>query len=159
MSGSGEAAGIDRSEAEAAARLASVGLRRTPGRVRLLGLLMRRRRPMSPQQVHEALGPEAANRVSVYRALDAFVAKGLVHRACVDQRTGMFESADRCAQDHCHPHFTCRSCGAIRCLADVEVPLIHGLGGGYRVERQQVHLVGLCPECAAEARNDEETAR
>ena len=133
----------------AAARLAAVGLRRTPRRVRLLALLMREQRPMSHQDIHDAVGPDRINRVSVYRALEAFVESGLVHRAFVDDRTWLYESADRCADDHCHPHFTCRSCGRITCLVHVVVPVMKHIGAGYVAERQQVHITGLCPGCHA----------
>ena len=134
-------------ERRAAEMLAQVHLRRTPRRVRLLALLLRADRPMSHLEIHRALGPGQADRVSVYRALEAFVERGLVHRAYVDGRTWMYESADRCADDHCHPHFTCRLCGEVTCLVDVGVPVIRRIGGGYLPERQQVHIIGLCPRC------------
>ena len=135
------------SEARAAEMLAAVRLRRTPRRIRLLSLLLRARRPMSHLEIHRAPGTETADRVSVYRALEAFVEKGLVHRALVDGRTWMYESADRCGSDYCHPHFTCRLCGEVTCLVGVNVPVIRRIAGGYLPERQQVHISGICPRC------------
>ena len=137
----------DPGERRAAAMLAEVGLRRTPRRVRLLALLLRASRPMSHPEIHEALGRNRADRVSVYRALDAFVERGLVHRAYVDDRTWLYETADRCTEDQCHPHFSCRQCGRVRCLVGVTVPVVKAIGRGYLAERQQVHISGLCPEC------------
>ena len=99
-------------------------------------------------------GTERADRVSIYRALEAFVEKGLVHRAFVDDRTWLYETADRCGEDHCHPHFTCRVCGRVQCLVTVEVPIIKDMGPGFVAERQQIHISGLCPACSAAAAGD-----
>ena len=134
-------------ERQAAAMLAGAGLRRTPRRVRLLALLLRSARPMSHLEIHRTLGRDQADRVSIYRALEAFVEKGLVHRAYVDDRTWLYETANRCGEDQCHPHFTCRGCGRVRCLVSVTVPVVKAIGAGYLAERQRVHISGLCPAC------------
>lgn len=140
----------DPAEGEAAQRLQEAGLRRTRRRVLLLALLRRARQPLSHHEIHRAFGTQRADRVSIYRALEAFVEKGLVHRALVGGRTYLYESADRCADDHCHPHFTCRLCGQVECLIAVDVPVIRDIGAGYEVERQQVHVSGLCPACGGQ---------
>ncbi len=138
----------DEAAAQAAGnRLAAVGLRRTPRRARVLALLVEAARPMSHLELHAAIGRHRADRVSIYRALEAFVAKGLVHRTCVDGRTWLYESADRCGADQCHPHFTCRVCGVVRCLEHVALPTVKRIGVGYVAERQSVSITGLCPEC------------
>ena len=145
--GAGDRESGNRGEGRAAAMLAEVGLRRTPRRIRLLALLLQAPRPMSHPEIHKALGRDRADRVSVYRALEAFVNTDLVHRAYVDGRTWLYETADRCAEDQCHPHFSCRQCGSVRCLVGVTVPVVKHIGRGYLAERQQVHISGLCPEC------------
>ncbi len=127
----------------------SCGLRSTPGRMKLLSVLKAARRPLSHGEILVRMRGERMDRVSVYRALDAFVGVGLVHRAYVDGRTWAFETADRCGRDRCHPHFSCRLCGSVTCLIEVHVPLVTGLRKGWIAERQKVHLEGLCASCAA----------
>ena len=124
------------------------GLRRTRGRVRLLRFLLQARTPLSHSEIVAGLGDPPMDRVSVYRNLDALADRGIVHRAYVDGRTYLFETADRCGAMMCHPHFTCRKCGAVSCLTEVKAMLPEGLPDRYVVERTQVHLRGVCPECA-----------
>jgi Fur family ferric uptake transcriptional regulator len=125
------------------------GLRCTPGRVRVLRALVEAGGPLSQSEIMERLRGARLDRVSVYRALDSFVAAGIVHRVFTEGRIWMFETADRCGADHCHPHFTCRVCHRTTCLTDVAVPLVKGLKRGFVSERQRVHIQGVCPGCAA----------
>jgi len=132
--------------------LRSRGLRPTRGRLRLLSLLRAARRPLSHGEILRRMRGQAMDRVSVYRALQAFVRAGLLHRAYLDERTWTFETPDRCGPDRCHPHFTCRRCEKVTCLTQVHVPLVTGLPRGWIAERQKVHIEGLCPACAASGR-------
>jgi len=128
--------------------LAYAGLRRTPWRVRILSLLLQLRRPVSHGQIMGKLGARA-DRVTVYRTLDAFVRSGLVHRVLVGRRMHLYETADRCTKHACHPHFTCRACGRTTCMTELAPPRVRGRRKGYVFERQRVLIEGLCPACAA----------
>ena len=125
------------------------GFRCTRGRMQLLSVLKSARRPLSHSDILERMEGSRLDRVSVYRALDAFVGAGLVHRAYTDGRTGVFELPDHCEQHRCHPHFTCHECGNVTCMTEVLVPLARGLPKGYVAERQKVHIEGVCASCAA----------
>jgi len=135
---------------DATALLTAHGLRRTPWRVKILSLLLQARRPLSHGQVMRRLEP-GADRVTVYRSLDAFVRVGLVHRVLLDTRAHLYETADRCTADACHPHFRCRSCGRTTCMPELAVPRVQGGRDGYVFQRQRVLIEGLCPDCAAAA--------
>lgn len=124
------------------------GLHATRGRMKLLSILRAARRPLTHTEVLRRLRSARLNRVSVYRALDAFVEAGLVHRAFVDGRTWAFETPERCDERRCHPHFTCRKCGTVACMPRVRVPFARGLPKGYIAQRQKVHIEGLCPSCS-----------
>ena len=126
--------------------LASSGLRRTDVREAVLQALSGAPGALSHQEIMKRLKARRPDRVSVYRALDAFVAAGFVH--CIEVGTGgrLFELADRCSESQCHPHFTCRVCRKTSCLPDVHPDLVRA--DGYRVERQRVFLEGVCPACA-----------
>ena len=124
------------------------GFRCTEARGRILSALQAARRPLSHADILKRTG-RTMNRVTVYRVLEAFTNAGMVHRACIDGRTWVFELSDRCTSRQCHPHFTCARCEEITCLTDVVVPLAKRLPKGYVAERQKVHIEGTCAACAA----------
>jgi Fur family ferric uptake transcriptional regulator len=131
--------------------LGSAGLRRTGPRVAVLGALLGARKPQTADQIAAKLSRPAANRVTVYRTLEAFLEAGLVHKAFVDERTWHFELAHNCTESQCHPHFTCTDCGDTNCLTEVSIPMAKSPGRGFVIHRQRVQLEGLCPKCNAGA--------
>jgi len=138
--------------------LGSVKLRRTDPRRTILEVLLSAKRPQTVGEIMTAMSKGCANKVTVYRTLESMVRTGLVHRALVHKRAEHFELADRCTDAphpcrrgrgaQCHPHFTCVSCGATSCMVEVSIPLVKRLEEGFIIHRQQVHLEGLCPQCA-----------
>jgi Fur family transcriptional regulator, stress-responsive regulator len=84
------------------------------------------------------------SRATVYNALGEFVAAGLL---------GLVEAPGPQLYDvnlEPHHHFRCRCC---RRLYDVEPAGVDSLRldrRGFRVERAQVLLQGICPSCSAE---------
>lgn len=138
------------SEAKVRALLRAHGFRSTRGRVDLLTVLRGAGRPLAQTQILERLPDTSFNRVSIYRALEALVEAGLVHRAYHDGRTWTYETSDHCDHVRCHPHFTCMKCGRVRCLTETVAPLVR-LPKGYTLTRQQVQVEGLCPACARPA--------
>ena len=124
----------------------SVGLKVTKPRIAVISTLYKTGRPLSHVEIMERLG--FVDKVTLYRVLDAFVKKGIVHHTFTGGRMSRFERADRCKKDRCHPHFTCRKCGRTTCLLDVKVPLLKGMSPGFKAERQRIHVEGLCPECS-----------
>jgi len=128
--------------------LSSAKMKRTIPRSTILEVLLSAKRLQTVDEIMAAIGKGSANKVTVYRTLESLCRAGLVHRAFVHKRAEHFELADRCTDAQCHPHFTCRKCGATRCLVGVSVPLVKGLGRGFILQRQQVRLEGICPACA-----------
>lgn len=120
----------------------------TAGRVAVLTVLARAEKPLTGQQIAARLGRERLDKVTIYRALECFVRAGLVHKAYTHNRAWHFELAHNCAEDQCHPHFTCTDCGNTLCVTGVSLPLAKSPGKGFVVHRQQVRLEGLCPACA-----------
>ena len=132
--------------------LRSRGFRATRGRMNLLSALMSARRPLIQAQILRRLRGTGFDRVSLYRALEALVGAGLIHRAYMGARTWAYETADHCGERLCHPHFTCRKCGTVSCLTGTMAPLARGLPKGYIIERQRVHIDGICGPCAEQSR-------
>lgn len=96
--------------AEHTRQLRSVGLRATQGRMALLHVLEGARRPLSAREIGRRLD---LNLVSVYRALETLVAKGLVRQGS-DGHAARFSYG---LVPH-HHHMICSDCGfSARCAA------------------------------------------
>jgi len=122
------------------------GFRATKGRVAVLEVFLNARRPLAKGQVMGLLRPRLDN-ASLYRILKAFTGEGIIHMAYVDGRHRVYELPDKCAGRNCHPHFSCRGCGATTCLEGLDVQCKGALGKGFVAERQKVLIEGLCPRC------------
>ncbi len=135
-------------EGEAAgAILKEAGLRRTPGRVAVVNALLEACRPLTREEISRSLPAQGPHMVSVYRCLKALWEAGVVHQVDTEGRARQFAMSGR-GQEELHPHFICRRCGRAQCLEDVSLPPIPAPGRGYLVERKEVYLKGLCPDCS-----------
>ena len=141
-------------DGRSASLLRGSGLRRTPVRVGVLGVLAGAGHPLGVPQVLEAL-PHGTDAVTVYRTLNTFTRKKLVHRVRGEDRTWRYAltappAAPRQAE-HAHAHFVCETCGTVECLEDAQIPrnLVRSLGvkSEYAVHYPEVVLHGLCPKC------------
>jgi Fur family ferric uptake transcriptional regulator len=137
-----------------ASLLRGAGLRRTPVRVGVLDVLASSGQPLGVPQVLAKL-PESTDAVTVYRTLNTFTRKKLVHRVRGEDRTWRYalSHADgpQKPRPHPHPHFVCETCGVVECLENAELPrnFVRSLhvGGRYDVHYPEVLLHGVCPRC------------
>lgn len=134
----------------------SAGLRRTPVRVGVLEVLAASSRPLGVTQVLDKL-PDTTDTVTVYRTLNTFTEKKLVHRIRGEDRTWRYALTGAASEKptkrepHGHAHFVCEECGSVECLEDARIPpqFVRSLhvGAGYAVHYPEVVLHGLCPNC------------
>jgi Fur family ferric uptake transcriptional regulator len=75
----------------ACAKLKAAGLRITRPRLAILSALIARREPASIEQIHEELGPERCDLVTVYRCMAAFEEIQLVRRTYFLNGTSLYE--------------------------------------------------------------------
>ncbi len=128
--------------------LQKAGLKLTPGRMALIELLYKEGKPLTQQEITEQLSEIDYNYVSVYRNLNSFMEKGIVHRVETGDRTWRFALCTCGCSRHCHPHFICRSCGRVECLKDLPIPEPPLVKPGYTVEEQEFYIRGLCKNCS-----------
>lgn len=129
---------------DSAAILKKSGLKRTLGRIKILEALMEQRRPLTGKELLAKLGNEAVNPASIYRTLNAFFERGVVHRIEGSDNINRF-ALNRGGK--VHPHFTCRTCGRMECLKEMTCPSLNFAREGYLVEKENFFLIGLCPRC------------
>ena len=128
----------------------SKGVAATPNRLMLMKIVGDGAAPMSPQEIHDALkGTRRVNRVTVYRILDLLVENGLLERLSSGDRAFRYGLAPN-ANHRPHPHFFCRRCGAMECLAADSLALdTRALERRYpgAIEKVEVRVDGICGNC------------
>ena len=121
----------------------------TGGRRRILELFLQQEGALSHSDIEKKAG-EKFDRVTVYRTLQVFLEKGLIHSIptsdnsiryalCKDDCSGGQHRDD-------HVHFICNSCGSTVCLEDVSVPAIK-LPRRYVSEQVEMLVSGVCKGC------------
>ena len=93
---------------------------------------------------------EKFDRVTVYRTLQKFVDKGIIHTIpTADNSIRYALCKDECSEGHHHDHhihFVCNNCNNTYCLDDVVTPEIK-LPKGYQAEHVEVVVEGVCKNC------------
>lgn len=93
---------------------------------------------------------EKMDRVTVYRTLQAFVEKGIIHTIPTSDNSVQYALCkDNCSAGHHrhrHIHFVCSNCRNTYCLDDIITPEI-GLPAGYSVNKVEVLVEGICSVC------------
>ena len=121
----------------------------TEGRLRILELFLRAGGALSHADVEKA-GGSSFDRVTVYRTLQSFVDKGLLHTIPTSENNVRYALCnDTCTEDHHqddHVHFICNHCGKTVCLDHVSVPSVQ-LPQGFVPGQVQVIVSGVCDEC------------
>lgn len=136
---------------DARRRLHEAGLRATAPRVAVLRLLSEAGKPLSHTDVVQAIGDDDWDRTTLYRNLLKLVEANLARIA--SQVGGVARYEARVDDDpHLHPHFHCRSCGAVICLT--ESRLVGPVDGRWNrsLEAAELQVLGECPDCLAHKR-------
>lgn len=98
----------------------------------------------------ERRAAEKFDRVTVYRTLQTFVEKGIIHTIpTADNSVRYALCKDECSEGHHHDHhvhFICNNCHKTFCLDDVVTPEIK-LPKGYSADHVEVVVEGVCKEC------------
>jgi Fur family ferric uptake transcriptional regulator len=134
--------------------LQSGGLEPTPSRLRVLEVIGANSAPVSAQEIFATVNRTAGiNRVTVYRILDLLVSKGLLERLSGGGRSLVYGLAPN--EHHpAHPHFHCRSCGALQCLQPGSLKVdLRGIERSFdgKVQGVEVRVDGICKNCLKRA--------
>jgi Fe2+ or Zn2+ uptake regulation protein len=125
-------------------RLTTSGFRFTPQRERVYAVVLQKRDHPTAEEVFIRAKREMPDisMATVYNCLDALVKCGLVRQVTLDRGAARF-----CPnmQEHCH--FYCDTCEGV---FDIPLPEEAGIAlpRGFRAERFDVAIHGLCPACS-----------
>lgn len=128
-----------------AAHIRRTGARATPARIRVLRLLRAAPAALTHNEIEQALGARAIDRVTLYRVLDWLTESGLVHKNADASRVFRF-SAAAAGEHRTHIHFRCEDCGGVFCL-DAAPPAAPALPNGFSLSRIDLDLRGRCADC------------
>jgi Fur family ferric uptake transcriptional regulator len=121
----------------------------TSGRRKILELFLHHEGALSHSDIERKAG-EKFDRVTVYRTLQIFLEKGLIHNIpTADNSIRYALCKDNCSGGHHqddHVHFICNACGNTVCLEEVNVPAIK-LPRGFIAEQVEMLVSGVCKSC------------
>jgi Fur family ferric uptake transcriptional regulator len=93
---------------------------------------------------------EKFDRVTVYRTLQSFLDKGIIHTIPTSDNSILYALCkDDCEAGHHHDnhiHFVCKKCGNATCLEEVHIPDIK-LPEGFKPQQIDLVVRGLCRNC------------
>jgi Fur family transcriptional regulator, ferric uptake regulator len=121
----------------------------TDSRKKILELFLQRKAALAHADIELHSGDEF-DRVTIYRTLQTFVEKGIIHTIpSADNSVKYALCKDACTEGHHHDnhvHFMCDTCGTTYCLDHVTVPQVQ-LPLGYQVQQIDLVVSGVCIKC------------
>ena len=138
-------------EKESIARvLGQYSLRITAVRIAVFDILQRSDFALSHSEIMRLL-PEHVDRVTLFRTLNSFIEKNLIHKILDDNGIARYALCDweKCSvsghRDQ-HVHFKCKICQRIFCvhLENYQYP---EMPGAFRVVDWKISAEGICPSC------------
>lgn len=121
----------------------------TESRKKILQLFLEEKGALAHGDIEKRAG-EKFDRVTIYRTLQSFVEKGIIHTIpTTDNSVRYALCKDQCSAGHHHDHhihFICNNCHRTYCLDDVVTPEIK-LPKGYHATHVEVVVEGVCKDC------------
>lgn len=121
----------------------------TVSRKRILELFLASSGALAHGDIEKKAG-EKIDRVTVYRTLQSFLEKGIIHTIpTADNSIRYALCKDECSKGHHHDnhvHFVCNACGNTTCLEHVTIPQVQ-LPEGFQPFDYQMVVTGLCEDC------------
>jgi Fur family ferric uptake transcriptional regulator len=120
----------------------------TESRKKILSLFLSSADALAHSDIERKAG-EKFDRVTVYRTLQTFVEKGIIHTIPTAENGVLYALCKDCTEGHHHDdhvHFVCTNCNTTICLDDVVSPKID-LPVGYMAQNVQVVINGICKSC------------
>ena len=121
----------------------------TDSRSKILELFLQQNGALAHADIEKKSGA-SFDRVTVYRTLQTFVEKGIIHTIPTADNSILYALCkDACTEGHHHDHhvhFVCQQCSNTICLEDITVPEVK-LPGGYSATQVEVVVNGICKDC------------
>jgi Fur family ferric uptake transcriptional regulator len=120
----------------------------TESRRKIMSLFLETADALAHGDIEKKAG-EKFDRVTVYRTLQTFVDKGIIHAIPSSDNSVRYALCKDCTEGHHHDdhvHFVCSHCSKTICLDNIVSPKIE-LPQGYIADNVQVVINGVCKDC------------
>ena len=121
----------------------------TDSRKKILELFLQSEGALAHAGIEKNAG-ENFDRVTVYRTLQTFVDKGIIHVIPTTDNSILYALCkDDCEAGHHHDdhvHFVCDDCNKTTCLEEVTVPNVK-LPKGFKPTHAAMIVNGICSDC------------
>lgn len=121
----------------------------TGSRKKILELFLQTNGALAHSDIEKKTG-EKFDRVTVYRTLQSFLDKGIIHTIPTPDNSIRYALCkDDCSGGHHHDnhvHFVCNKCSNTICLDHVLVPTVK-LPAGFKANEIQMVVNGTCKTC------------
>lgn len=121
----------------------------TESRQKILSLFLTNSAAIAHSDIEYKAG-EKFDRVTVYRTLQTFVEKGIIHTIPSSDNSVKYALCKHdCFEGHHHDnhfHFVCATCGKTECLEDFIIPSVK-LPRGYVAKNIEIVINGSCNHC------------
>ncbi len=121
----------------------------TDGRKKILELFLKSEGALEHADIEKNTG-ENFDRVTVYRTLQTFVDKGIIHHIPTTDNSILYALCkENCEAGHHHDnhvHFVCSQCNKTICLDEVTVPQVK-LPKGFKPTHAEMVVNGICADC------------
>ena len=121
----------------------------TESRSKILELFLQQNGALAHADIEKKNGA-GFDRVTVYRTLQTFVEKGIIHTIPTADNSILYALCkDECSKGHHHDnhvHFICDECNKTICLDDVTVPVVK-LPKGFTPQHAEMVVNGICGDC------------
>lgn len=125
-------------------------LRNTPSRLSVLTVFNENNFAISHADIEKALKDEI-DRVTIYRTLNTFLEKGIIHKVIDDSGVSKYAiCVAECSENHHHDnhvHFKCQKCGNSECMNGISIPQL-ALPKGYVITESNLLIEGVCKHCS-----------
>lgn len=120
----------------------------TESRMKILSLFLESDSALAHHDI-DLKTKEKFDRVTVYRTLQTFMDKGIIHTIPTNDNSVKYALCkDNCEEGHHHDdhvHFICSVCGITSCM-EIHVPQVK-LPKGYKSQQTEVVISGICRDC------------
>lgn len=121
----------------------------TESRTKILELFQDTGNALSHSMIEQETGKEF-DRVTIYRTLQTFVEKGIIHTIPTADNSVLYALCkEACTQGHHHDnhvHFICDQCNTTYCLDNISTPDIK-LPKGFIQTQTDLVVSGICKNC------------
>ncbi len=121
----------------------------TESRLKILELFHQQNKALSHADI-ERMSSKNFDRVTVYRTLQTFVDKGIIHTIPTADNSVVYALCkETCSEGHHHDdhvHFICDDCGNTYCFDKINVPKV-SVPKGFSTKQVNVLVNGVCKNC------------